>query len=138
MRACRQLASPAWSLIRLRRVGPLSAYLLSIAMATMWHDVRADLQIAGKPMGPPDADIREGLYGEDTVTLRDAAGRAGKVLRLVQQEAVHYALRLHRSKCEAIALREPWAEVRFEDGAVVAQPAAAKYLGCHAYASVGG
>lgn len=82
----------------------------------------------------PGVNMGELLYADDTAVVTSCAATAKKALRAIEPNAVHYGLRLNRSKCEAVAMEEEGANIRFDDGTEVAQTDAAKYLGCHTYA----
>lgn len=57
------------------------------------------------------------------------------MLQVIEANAVHYGLKLNRSKCEAKVLGEDGAATRSDDGTSMSHSDAAKYLGCSIYAS---
>lgn len=71
------------------------------------------------------------LYADDTAVATGSAAVAMKVLRNIELSAVHHRLKLNSAKCEAMVMGEDGASIRFDDGAGVAQPDVAKYLGRH-------
>lgn len=72
-------------------------------------------------------DFGDLLYTDDTAVMTDSTKRTSKMLQVIEVHAVHDRLKLNRSKCEAIALEEDLANIRFDDGTGMAQPEAAKY-----------
>lgn len=68
-----------------------------------------------------------------TAIVTDSTQTVEKALRVVELDAVHYGLKLNRSKCAAILFDDPGSTIRFEDDTGVAQPDSAKHLGCYLY-----
>lgn len=72
-------------------------------------------------------------HEDDTAIATDSVAHEEPVLQTIELSVVHDGLRLQRSRCEAIAIGEAGSDTTFGNGALVAQPAAAKYLRCRIY-----
>ena len=113
----------------------LSPYLFSIIMTVIFADVHADPELKKEldRNRPPETEIDEVLYADDTIILSTDNMTLEKFLQKIEECAEPYGLKLNHAKCEIICTdpaHSKTIKVKNRNKKMIKVRKEAKYLGC--------
>ena len=113
----------------IRQGCPLSPYLFLVVMTKMYQEVEDRLN-EGEAVDIP-AGFRKWniLYADDTVIFADSHRQVERILKIVEEIAETYGMRLNEAKCEVIQYGNR-RDIKFRNGRKVEVKEEVKYLGC--------